>query len=64
MALVSILRRFKFETASDTEVDRTAVAYCWYFEENFLSPQAPLQTRLGITLGPVNGIHLKLVARD
>ena len=62
--MVSILRRFKFETAPDTEIDRTAVAYCWYFEENFCSPQVPLKTKLVITLGPVNGIHLKVVSRD
>ena len=65
MALVSILRKFKFERAPDTEVGRALqlLTTPWTFEKLIWSPQVPLKTRLAITLGPVNGIHLKVVAR-
>ena len=61
MAMLSVLKKFKFERAPETEVLSclySAVTSCI-----LLHPQVPIKTRLTLTLGPVNGIHLKVVAR-
>jgi cytochrome P450 family 3 subfamily A len=41
MALVSMLRKYKFQVAPDTEI--------------------PLQTVLGVTYSPANGIYLNVI---
>ena len=71
MALIELLKQYTFVRAPDTEVKSVVMAIkytcvliiitmAWFI----LSIQVPLQTVIGVTMSPKNGIYLKVVNRN
>ena len=70
MALIEVLKRYSFVRAPDTEVSliyspiRPMCSTLHDLYNNFLFSQIPLQTVVGITLAPKNGVFIKVVSRN
>ena len=59
LVAISLMSLHVFKNGSIT----SASGYLFVFYL-YIKSQVPLKTRLGITLGPVNGIHLNVVQRS
>ena len=64
IALVELLKKYTFVRAPDTEVlaGRSEILLSNFITMNVYI-QVPLQTVLGITMAPKNGIYLKVIHR-